>query len=248
MILGQRIDSRLVGTLTLACLVAIGVIGSVGCATVGPGCGCGVGCPIDPGCGCEPSCGCEPDCGCEPGCGCEPACGCAADCGPRGYDYASQKWQGCGDCQPHKPLINVCTGSGCCGGCEPACGCEPGCGCEPSCGCEPACGVGGCGSTCCGGPCGGRCRVGQHLAFGVKSICSEFRCLLAPLGLCNTGCGGCGELYWNEWHSDPPACCDPCDDCGNWVGPSASMQAPYDHAFAPRRVAKLPAADGPVLR
>ncbi len=31
-------------------------------------------------------------------------------------------------------------------------------------------------------------------------------------------CGsGCGEVYWDEWHSDPPTC-DPCDDCGNWIG------------------------------
>jgi len=30
-------------------------------------------------------------------------------------------------------------------------------------------------------------------------------------------CGsGCGEIYYNEWISDPPDCCDPCDDCGNW--------------------------------
>ena len=30
---------------------------------------------------------------------------------------------------------------------------------------------------------------------------------------------GCGEIYWDEWLSDPPDCCDPCDDCGNWTGP-----------------------------
>jgi hypothetical protein len=33
-------------------------------------------------------------------------------------------------------------------------------------------------------------------------------------------CGsGCGELYWDEWLSDPPDACDPCDNCGNWIGP-----------------------------
>ena len=33
-------------------------------------------------------------------------------------------------------------------------------------------------------------------------------------------CGaGCGEIYWDEWLSDPPDDCDPCDDCGNWIGP-----------------------------
>lgn len=29
---------------------------------------------------------------------------------------------------------------------------------------------------------------------------------------------GCGELYIDEWISDPPDHCDPCDDCGNYVG------------------------------
>jgi len=31
--------------------------------------------------------------------------------------------------------------------------------------------------------------------------------------------GGCGELYIDEWISDPPACCDPCNQCGQYVGP-----------------------------
>ena len=33
-------------------------------------------------------------------------------------------------------------------------------------------------------------------------------------------CGsGCGDIYWGEWLSNPPDACDPCDGCGNWVGP-----------------------------
>jgi hypothetical protein len=28
---------------------------------------------------------------------------------------------------------------------------------------------------------------------------------------------GCGEVYYGEWASSPPLCCDPCDDCGQWV-------------------------------
>jgi hypothetical protein len=32
------------------------------------------------------------------------------------------------------------------------------------------------------------------------------------------GCTGCGELYWNEWHSDPPACREPCDCMGAYTG------------------------------
>ena len=35
-------------------------------------------------------------------------------------------------------------------------------------------------------------------------------------------CGaGCGEIYWGEWINDPPDACEPCDDCGNWIGPQA---------------------------
>ena len=33
-----------------------------------------------------------------------------------------------------------------------------------------------------------------------------------------TCAAGCGEIYWGEWLSDPPARCDPCDNYGNWVG------------------------------
>ncbi|MCO6454231.1 MAG: hypothetical protein J5I93_02845 [Pirellulaceae bacterium] len=30
--------------------------------------------------------------------------------------------------------------------------------------------------------------------------------------------GGCGEIYWDEWISDPPDACDPCDCDGHWNG------------------------------
>ena len=34
-------------------------------------------------------------------------------------------------------------------------------------------------------------------------------------------CGSqCGELYWNEWFSVPPDCCDPCTNCGSFCGPN----------------------------
>jgi hypothetical protein len=50
-------------------------------------------------------------------------------------------------------------------------------------------------------------------------------------GCCD--CGGCScEMYWSEWHNDPPQCCDPCDRCGNWIGPGG-YRAPYAHAYAP---------------
>ena len=32
---------------------------------------------------------------------------------------------------------------------------------------------------------------------------------------------GCGEVYVGEWISDPPDCCDPCDEYyGCWTGPN----------------------------
>lgn len=33
-----------------------------------------------------------------------------------------------------------------------------------------------------------------------------------------TCAAGCGEIYWNEWISDPPDECDPCDSSPQWVG------------------------------
>ena len=60
--------------------------------------------------------------------------------------------------------------------------------------------LGSCG-TCgvCGGGCQGHTPAGY---LGHKLTCSS----------------GCGEIYWGPWLNDPPADCDPCDDCGNWVG------------------------------
>ncbi|MFM8252106.1 MAG: hypothetical protein ACKOBW_10970 [Planctomycetota bacterium] len=35
-------------------------------------------------------------------------------------------------------------------------------------------------------------------------------------------CGSsCGDVYWDEWLSDPPEACDPCDAYGNWNGHQA---------------------------
>ena len=96
----------------------------------------------------------------------------------------------------------LCGDSGChCvkgGPCRVACGDVPDCGCpedgyEPACGCE---GVG-CGNSV--GSAGAGC-----------GLCSWFSRLW--------GCPGCsGEIYWSEWHNDPPGC-EPCDCCGNWIG------------------------------
>jgi hypothetical protein len=66
------------------------------------------------------------------------------------------------------------------------------------CGTEHECGPDGCTSCAAPGDCG----------------------LLAALKRCKTCGKGCGEIYWGEWISDPPDCCDPCDQCyGQWTGP-----------------------------
>jgi hypothetical protein len=163
------------------------------------GCGCGTGC----GCGCA----CEAGCGCEQGCGCEPACGCGTGCYANGRQYAGQKYR-CG-CESHVPIC-PCTG---CDGCGQGC-CEPACGCGCGSACEPACG---CGSGC--EPCRYHKCCLKHCGF-----CSGCGYVVSALCCGNSSCGCNGEVYWNEWHNDPPRCQDPCNCNGNWIGPSS---APY---------------------
>ena len=93
-------------------------------------------------------------------------------------------------------------------GCQSVTNCGQGCGDSLAfqkydCACDGAC-----------GPCGGGgCGCG-----------SQGDGLLGRL----FGCTGCGELYWNEWHNDPPTVCEPCDRCGNFTGGSGGhYRAPY---------------------
>lgn len=207
------------------------------CSLFGFRCGdsaCGSSC--EPGCGCD-SCGCDVGCGAEIGCGCESSCGCSSGCA-NGRQFGGQTWD-C--CEPSRVPICECTGPVGCGdascgcatecgcgvGCEPGCGCGAyygcgaGCGTEIGCGCEPACGYP-------AGGCGGRpCWLGG-IFFG--SCCGKF--VQSFDRLCG-GCSGCSsEVYWNEWHNDPPSCCDPCDRCGNWTGPGyGGLRAPYDQGY-----------------
>jgi hypothetical protein len=60
----------------------------------------------------------------------------------------------------------------------------------------------------CGDYCGGGCGILGHGG------------LFPWLRGC-WSCGrGCGEIYCDEWVSDPPDCCDPCDQChGVFTGP-----------------------------
>jgi hypothetical protein len=111
-------------------------------------------------------------------------------------------------------LLTVAGGSGCC--------CAP---CGP-CGAGP-CGPGGCGSPAgmYGGPLfpclprpmawNGACNECDPCPGGPCGPCG----LLPWLCRCLTGCKGCGDIYIHEWISDPPDCCDPCDNCnGQFTG------------------------------
>ncbi|HRX78217.1 MAG: hypothetical protein H6821_00250 [Planctomycetaceae bacterium] len=67
-----------------------------------------------------------------------------------------------------------------------------------ACGWDPV--YGSC-DTC--GTCGGTCEGHTPASY----IGHQLRCT-----------SGCGEMYWGPWLSDPPDRCDPCDDCGDFVG------------------------------
>lgn len=47
--------------------------------------------------------------------------------------------------------------------------------------------------------------------FQGRPVCTYFKNLL-------TCAGGCQEVYWDEWLSDPPDDCDPCDAGARWTG------------------------------
>jgi len=126
---------------------------------------------------------------------------------------------GCAECgwvyEPFGPGT-LCTGAPCdggCGGCAaPACApyAAPACtSCAapaPACSCEPACG--GCGDC-------GDCDV--TCANTCASPCGPLTWLFSVL---NGGyCGdGCGEIWWGDFHSAPPTCCEPCNRHGEWTG------------------------------
>jgi hypothetical protein len=223
----------------------------------------GCGCATESACGCatEAACGCDDGCG---GCcsangrqyagqkwtSCEccppPYCPCVEPDGSCRKDCAQTLVSGC-----------CCGDSGCGGGCcAPACGdgcCEAACGCTTGCGscCDGCCNDGGgtlwfkrCGfgracwelldvahSVCqCGCNGNGNCcstGCGDACGTGCGACCSN--------GCGGEGCGGCSsELYWSEWHNDPPRCCDPCDRHGNWTGPGPGYyRAPYSHPYSP---------------
>lgn len=110
-------------------------------------------------------------------------------------------------------------------GCRTAVHCSSGCtagsslaGVKYDCGCETTHGCAAGDDCSCGSPgdvpgCADACGAGCEPSL-LDRLC---------------GCTGCGELYWCEWHNDPPALCQPCDCRGNYIGPGAALDGgvPY---------------------
>jgi hypothetical protein len=121
--------------------------------------------------------------------------------------------------------------------CYPLASCGvPGTVCDPCvdpclepCGVE-ACECGTCGPVPVVRPCGpGLLAVAGHVvAAPVRWVHGIFTHGTYP------GCG-CGEVYYGDYVNHPPDFCDPCDQCGNYIGPGAVCDtcAPsYGHSAA----------------
>ncbi len=125
-------------------------------------------------------------------------------------------------------------------------------GCQSITGCGESCGRG-CSMAfekydcSCDGVCGPCCD--QATGCGDKCGCDgtgDSACEEGPLRRllgCMGGCTGCGECYWNEWHNDPPTVCEPCNRCGQYVGPGSMgyFRAPYRHdGYLAKKTSSVP--------
>ena len=131
-------------------------------------------------------------------------------------------------------VVALLSASGCC--CVGPCGplglglaCKPGCGMNCRGGCGQSCGSS-CGASCgaaCGASCGPSCGCDSCATCGPSLTCSQccggIKYWLN--GRCYAG-RSCGQKYWGEWVSDPPYCCDPCNQCANFVGPRCCGPGP----------------------
>jgi hypothetical protein len=80
--------------------------------------------------------------------------------------------------------------------------------------------------------CGTENECGPH---GCDSCAAPSDCGLFSHCRWQKTCGrGCSDVYWGEWVSDPPDCCDPCDQCfGQWTGPHGYCRlGPLQHLLA----------------
>lgn len=118
--------------------------------------------------------------------------------------------------QPFGPGT-LCTGGPCDdGGCS-TCGVS-------SCGSCGSCATSACSS--CARPASSCCAqntscdaCGNSCSPTCASPCGPLTWLFNVL---NAGyCGdGCGEIWWGDFHSAPPSCCEPCNRHGDWTGSS----------------------------
>jgi hypothetical protein len=143
------------------------------------------------------------------GCGLFQSLFCYRPCGATTYGDACSCGGGCedgscGSCRPARVAARRAVVADCDDDCDGGCGGSCGrvsrvAGCRS---CDP-----------CSDPCGSGC-IGRPWHRGPLS------CLFA-LFTPNTWCGcGCGQRYWGDFYSDPPACQDPCDGYGNYAGGS----------------------------
>lgn len=135
---------------------------------------------------------------------------------------------GCTNCgwvyEPFGPGT-LCTGA-------PCDGCGGGCG---------SCGVGDCTSCAAPAPACTTCAAPTPAACSCESSCGSCdSCGVTCANTCASPCGpltwlfnvlnagycgdGCGEIWWGDFHSAPPTCCEPCNRMGEWTGqPGGAM-------------------------
>jgi hypothetical protein len=74
------------------------------------------------------------------------------------------------------------------------------------------------GPATCGGGCGDCVQTkGAACTSCGPGVCGQPHLLGGLFGCLSCG-SGCGQTYYDEWASDPPAACEPCDHHGNWLG------------------------------
>jgi len=76
---------------------------------------------------------------------------------------------------------------------------------------------------CCGPRCGvTSCNDCDGANYGQQVIpCRPFDRLRNGSLFCGSGCG---EVYVDEWVSNPPKCCDPCEGA-DWIGPNSNCHS-----------------------
>lgn len=144
-----------------------------------------------------------------------------------------------------------CGGCGTCGRCVDAC--DDGCGPVDATPCRPVRAhrvVADCDEGCetpCAKPCGrAACRPCSRCVESPCDPCADpcgsagycarpwyrgpLSCVFALFTPPSWYGGNCGKRYWGDFYSDPPACWDPCDGCGNYAGHGGCRTCGGGHA------------------